>query len=383
MPLCGDVVTLDLEGDAEVEPGDLISAANDPVESEDEFQVRLICDGRQTLSETADWQLCLGPAQRLRRVHVQELRADEQDPGRGLLARLRLDAPVAFEPSPALGPLRMFSLHEATSGRSVAGGHAGVALPGGVQHPPPGRQHRQAGPRRLKGQRPCVLWFTGLSGAGKTPSPTSSSSACTRWASTPICSMATTCATGSTVTSASATRRAENIRRVAEVAKLMVDAGLIVLTAFISPFPPSATWRATCWPRRVRRGLWTPRWRGRAARREGPPQARRGELKGLHRHRRAPTGARAPPSCGDASRGTADMADRCRVVCCWRAACWGDVPRQRLRRHRQRDAAFAPVLHASVSPSAARLIRVHQRVQLHGAAPPTRVASSLKRPRAL
>ncbi len=38
--------------------------------------------------------------------------------------------------------------------------------------------------------------------------------------------------------------RVENIRRVAEVARLMADAGLIVITAFISPFAPSARWRA-------------------------------------------------------------------------------------------------------------------------------------------
>ena len=41
----------------------------------------------------------------------------------------------------------------------------------------------------------------------------------------------------------------ENIRRIAEVAKLMVDAGLIVSTAFISPFRAERRWRARCWAR--------------------------------------------------------------------------------------------------------------------------------------
>jgi adenylylsulfate kinase len=44
----------------------------------------------------------------------------------------------------------------------------------------------------------------------------------------------------------SAEDRHENIRRIAEVARLMVEAGVIVLTAFISPFAPIASWRAAC-----------------------------------------------------------------------------------------------------------------------------------------
>jgi bifunctional enzyme CysN/CysC len=89
----------------------------------------------------------------------------------------------------------------------------------------------------LKGQRACVLWLTGLSGAGK--------STIANLVETKLHAMGrhTYLLDGDNVRHGlskdlgfTAADRVENIRRIAEVAKLMVDAGLIVLTAFISPF---------------------------------------------------------------------------------------------------------------------------------------------------
>ena len=90
--------------------------------------------------------------------------------------------------------------------------------------------------------------------------------------------------------------RVENIRRVGEVAKLMTDAGLIVLTAFISPFRAEREMvRAMLPDGRVLRGLHRhAAGGGRGARREGPLQegARR-RAQELHRHRQPLRGARA------------------------------------------------------------------------------------------
>lgn len=89
----------------------------------------------------------------------------------------------------------------------------------------------------LKGQRPCVIWLTGLPGAGKT---TVANSLEVR-----LNGMGhhTMLLDGDNVRHGlnrdlgfSEADRIENIRRIGEVAKLMVDAGLIVITAFISPF---------------------------------------------------------------------------------------------------------------------------------------------------
>ncbi|MDE1240880.1 adenylyl-sulfate kinase [Vibrio aestuarianus] len=88
-----------------------------------------------------------------------------------------------------------------------------------------------------KKQRPCVLWFTGLSGAGK------STIASALEAQLAKLGAHTYCLDGDNMRHGlcgdlgfSPDDRRENVRRLGEVAKLLVDAGLIVLTASISPY---------------------------------------------------------------------------------------------------------------------------------------------------
>jgi bifunctional enzyme CysN/CysC len=95
----------------------------------------------------------------------------------------------------------------------------------------------QAARAALKGQKPCILWFTGISGAGK--------STIANLVEKKLLALGrhTYLLDGDNIRRGlnsdlgfSDQDRAENIRRIAEVARLMADAGLIVLTAFISPF---------------------------------------------------------------------------------------------------------------------------------------------------
>lgn len=90
---------------------------------------------------------------------------------------------------------------------------------------------------RLLGQRGCVLWFTGLSGSGKSTLANALDIELHQRG------VKTVLLDGDNVRQGlcgdlgfSAEDRHENLRRVAEVAKLMADAGLVVLTAFVSPF---------------------------------------------------------------------------------------------------------------------------------------------------
>ena len=89
----------------------------------------------------------------------------------------------------------------------------------------------------LKGQRSCVLWFTGLSGSGKSTIANAVESKLLEL------DKHTYLLDGDNIRlglnkglSFSETDRIENIRRIGEVSKLFVDSGVIVLTAFISPF---------------------------------------------------------------------------------------------------------------------------------------------------
>ena len=99
---------------------------------------------------------------------------------------------------------------------------------------------------RLNGQKPAVLWFTGLSGAGK--------STIANLVEKRLHAQGrhTMILDGDNVRHGlnrdlgfSEADRVENIRRVAEVAKLFVEAGLIVLVSFISPYRAERCWRAT------------------------------------------------------------------------------------------------------------------------------------------
>lgn len=89
----------------------------------------------------------------------------------------------------------------------------------------------------LKNQKPCVLWFTGLSGSGKSTIANALDNQLHQLGHH------TYLLDGDNVRHGlnknlgfSPEDRAENIRRIGEVAKLFVDAGLIVMTAFISPY---------------------------------------------------------------------------------------------------------------------------------------------------
>lgn len=90
---------------------------------------------------------------------------------------------------------------------------------------------------RIKGHRPCVLWFTGIPGSGKTTIANLVEQDLHRRGYHTYLLDGDNIRNGlSSDIGFTDAERTENTRRIAEVAKLMVDAGLIVLTAFISPF---------------------------------------------------------------------------------------------------------------------------------------------------
>ncbi len=90
---------------------------------------------------------------------------------------------------------------------------------------------------KLKDQKPCILWFTGLSGSGKSTIANAVESKLYEMGKHTYLLDGDNIRMGLNAgLGFSEEDRAENIRRIGEVSKLFVDAGLIVLSAFISPF---------------------------------------------------------------------------------------------------------------------------------------------------
>jgi bifunctional enzyme CysN/CysC len=150
---------------------------------------------------------------------------------------IQVDAPVAFDPFRVDRATGSFVLTDRVSDRPVGVGMLTFALrrAQNVRWQP--LSVSKAARAAVMGQRPCVLWYTGLSGAGK------STIANLVDGRLHAVRHSTYVLDGDNVRHGlnrdlgfTDADRVENIRRVAEVARLMVDAGLIVSTAFISPF---------------------------------------------------------------------------------------------------------------------------------------------------
>jgi bifunctional enzyme CysN/CysC len=151
-------------------------------------------------------------------------------------AEMVLSHPIPFDPYHKNRETGGFILTDRISNKTVACGMIMHALrrAGNVQWQ---FGELERGERAaIKGQKPCVVWLTGLSGSASQPSPTVSNADFTRWDGTPCCWMATTFAMDSTRTWLHRSGPHREHPPHSEVAKLMADAGLIVITAFISPF---------------------------------------------------------------------------------------------------------------------------------------------------
>ena len=243
----GQAVTLTLADEVDVARGDVIAAADDAPEVADQFAAHILwMDGQPLLPGRSYW-LKLGAATVGATVteikHKVDVNTQAQLAARHLelnevgYCNIELDRPVAFEPyarNPALGG---FILIDRLSNATAAAGTLDFALrrAGNIhwQHLDVDRRARA----RSLGQSPRCVWFTGLSGSGKST------------LANLVDKRLHALGRHAFILDGDNVRhglnrdlgftdedRVENIRRVAEVAKLMTEAGLIVLVSFISPF---------------------------------------------------------------------------------------------------------------------------------------------------
>lgn len=245
--LPGQAVTLTLGDEIDISRGDLIAAAAAPAEVAERLEATLVWMGEQPLSLERPYLMKLGSNSVSATVSAIDYKVEvntlERLPARQLalneigLCQLRLDRPVAFDPYVENRETGGFILIDRLSNHTVAAGMIKGSLRRAANIHLQPLDVDKAARAAIKGQKPCVVWFTGLSGAGK------SSIANRVEQLLHARGRHTYLLDGDNVRHGlngdlgfSAQERAENIRRVAEVARLMADAGLIVLAAFISPF---------------------------------------------------------------------------------------------------------------------------------------------------
>jgi len=250
--VAGQSVTLTLADEIDCSRGDVIAAAGDPPEAADQFEATIVWMAEEELLPGRGYWLKLGtqmvtamvqePKYEINVNTLDHLAAKTLGLNGIGIAEVSTDREIVFEPYAVEGAspnkvLGGFILIDKLTHATVACGMLHFALRRALnihrQHLDVSRETHSA----LKGQKPAVLWFTGLSGAGKsTIANIVEKKLAARGRHTFLLD-------GDNVRHGlnrdlgfTEADRIENIRRVGEVARLMADAGLIVLTAFISPF---------------------------------------------------------------------------------------------------------------------------------------------------
>ena len=171
------------------------------------------------------------------------LAAARLEKGETGVVELEMDAPIVFDAALPESPLSWLLLEDAHSGLPVGVAFIRFALRRAGNVAWQETDIDAAARARALGQRPCVLWFTGYSGSGK------STVASLLERRLHEMGRHTYLLDGDNIRHGlcrdlgfSDADRVENMRRVAEVARLFVDAGLIVIVSFISPFASERAW---------------------------------------------------------------------------------------------------------------------------------------------
>ena len=245
--VAGQSVTLTLADEIDCSRGDVIVAAESPPEAADQFEATVVWMADEAMLPGRPYWLKLAtqtvtatvqqPKYQINVNSMERLAAKTLELNAIGVANLSTDRLLVFEPYADNRQLGGFILVDKITNATVAAGmlHFSLRRAQNVhwQATDIGREAHAA----LKNQKAAVLWFTGLSGAGKSTIANLVEMKLARM------NRHTFLLDGDNVRHGlnrdlgfTDADRVENIRRVGEVAKLMTDAGLIVITAFISPF---------------------------------------------------------------------------------------------------------------------------------------------------
>ncbi len=245
--VAGQSVTLTLTDEIDCSRGDVIAAAQAPAEVADQFEATIVWMAPEPMLPGRAYGLKIGatsataalaePKYKINVNTLEHLAAAQLELNEIGVCNLSLDKAIAFDPYEADHDLGGFILIDKLTNATVGAGMIHFALRRSQNIHWQAVDVTKATRAAAKSQRPAVLWFTGLSGAGK--------STIANLVEKKLLAQGrhTYLLDGDNVRHGlnrdlgfTDAERVENIRRVAEVARLMADAGLIVLVSFISPF---------------------------------------------------------------------------------------------------------------------------------------------------
>lgn len=245
--LAGRSVTLTLADAVDIGPGDMLAAADSPPGIADQFEATLVWTSADELLPGRSHLLKIGaktvgaslaaPKYKVDVDTLEHLAAKTLQRNEIGVCNLNLDQAVAFDPYAENRDTGRFILIDRLTNDTIGVGMLHFALRRSQNIHWQAIEVNKEAHAALNGHRPCIVWFTGLSGAGK------STIANLVEKRLHLLRARTYLLDGDNVRHGlnkdlgfTEADRVENIRRIAEVARLMVDAGLIVLVSFISPF---------------------------------------------------------------------------------------------------------------------------------------------------
>ena len=245
--VAGQSVTITLADEIDCSRGDVLAAADNPPEAADQFETTIVWMADEHLLPGRPYWLQAGSklvsaqiTEIKHRINVNtmaQLAAKHLELNEIAVCNVSLDQPIAFDPYVVTPDLGGFILIDRISNATVGAGMIHFALRRAHNIHWQSLDVSKASRAQLMGHKPAVLWFTGLSGAGK--------STIANLVEKKLLAEGrhTYLLDGDNIRHGlnrdlgfTEDDRVENIRRVGEVSKLMVDAGLIVLVSFISPF---------------------------------------------------------------------------------------------------------------------------------------------------
>lgn len=243
----GQAVTMTLDQEIDVSRGDVIVAADAPCEVSDQFEVKLVWMdqdpgyvGRKVWLKLCTTQVNAHITAIKYKINIntfEHLSATKIQMNDLAVVTVKTDRPIAFDHYRDCAPMGAFIFINQMTNRTEAAGMINFALRRASN------LHRQqldidkAARHQLNGHSSRVLWLTGLSGSGKSTIANALEKALHERGIRSYILDGDNLRLGlNSDLGFTDADRIENIRRIGEVAKLMVDAGIVVLTAFISPF---------------------------------------------------------------------------------------------------------------------------------------------------